>query len=43
VYTVLSGSRLELRSGSGGSGSLVASNPPTPIALAGRGVTITLP
>jgi prepilin-type N-terminal cleavage/methylation domain-containing protein len=43
VYTVLSGSRLELRSGSGGSGALVASTPPTPIALAGRGVTITLP
>ena len=43
VYTVLSGSRLELRSASGGGGSLVASNPPTPIALAGRGVTITLP
>jgi type II secretory pathway pseudopilin PulG len=43
VYTVLSGSRLELRSGSGGGGTLVASSPPTPIALAGRGVTITLP
>jgi prepilin-type N-terminal cleavage/methylation domain-containing protein len=43
VYTVLSGSRLELRSGSGGGGSLVSSNPPTPIALAGRGLTITLP
>jgi type II secretory pathway pseudopilin PulG len=43
VYSVLSGSRLELRSGSGGGGTLVASNPPTPIALAGRGVTITLP
>lgn len=42
VYSVLSGSRLELRSGSGG-GTPVASNPPTPIALAGRGVTITLP
>jgi len=43
VYTVLSGTRLELRSGPGGGGSPVASNPPTPIALAGRGVTITLP
>jgi hypothetical protein len=42
VYTVLSGTRLELRSGPGGGGSLVASNPPTPIALAGRGLTITL-
>jgi len=43
VYTVLSGSRLELRSGSGGGGTLATSTPPTPIALAGRGVTITLP
>jgi hypothetical protein len=43
VYMVLSGSRLELRSAAGGSGSLAASTPPTPIALAGRGLTITLP
>jgi prepilin-type N-terminal cleavage/methylation domain-containing protein len=43
VYSVLSGSRLVLCSGSGGCASPVASNPPTPIALAGRGVTITLP
>ncbi len=43
VYDVLSGIRLELRSGSGGSGAIVNSTPPTPIALAGRGVTITLP
>jgi prepilin-type N-terminal cleavage/methylation domain-containing protein len=43
VYTVLSGSLLMLCSGSGGCGTPVASNPPTPIALAGRGVTITLP
>lgn len=43
VYMVLSGSRLELRSAAGGSGSLVASTPPTPISLAGRGLTITLP
>jgi prepilin-type N-terminal cleavage/methylation domain-containing protein len=43
VYTVLSGSRLELRSGPGGGGSLAASTPPTPVALAGRGLTITLP
>jgi prepilin-type N-terminal cleavage/methylation domain-containing protein len=43
VYTVLSGSRLELRSAAGGGGTLVASSPPTPIALAGRGLTITLP
>ena len=43
VYTVLSGSLLTLCSNSGGCGTPVASNPPTPIALAGRGVTITLP
>jgi prepilin-type N-terminal cleavage/methylation domain-containing protein len=43
VYTVLSGSLLMLCSGSGGCATPVASNPPTPIALAGRGVTITLP
>jgi hypothetical protein len=43
VYTVLSGSLLVLCSSSGGCASPVASNPPTPIALAGRGLTITLP
>jgi hypothetical protein len=43
VYTVLSGSRLVLCGSSGGCATPVASNPPTPIALAGRGVTITLP
>jgi type II secretory pathway pseudopilin PulG len=43
VYTVLSGSRLTLCSSSGGCATSVSSNPPTPIALAGRGVTITLP
>ena len=43
VYTVLSGSLLVLCGSSGGCASPVASNPPTPIALAGRGLTITLP
>ena len=43
VYTVLSGSLLQLCSSPGGCGTPVASNPPTPIALAGRGLTITLP
>jgi prepilin-type N-terminal cleavage/methylation domain-containing protein len=43
VYTVLSGSRLTLCGSSGGCATPAASNPPTPIALAGRGVTITLP
>ncbi len=43
VYTVLSGSLLVLCSSSGGCATPIASNPPTPIALAGRGLTITLP
>lgn len=43
VFALLSGSNLELRSGAGGAGAIVTSTPPTPIALAGRGVTITLP
>jgi type II secretory pathway pseudopilin PulG len=43
VYDVLSGSRLELRSGAGGGGGIVASTPPTPISMAGRGLTILLP
>ena len=43
VFNVISGSRLELRSSTGGAGSIVASTPPTPIALAGRGATLNLP
>jgi hypothetical protein len=43
VYSVLSGSRIALCSSPGGCATPVASNPPTPIALAGRGVTLTLP
>lgn len=43
VYTVLSGSRLTLCGSPGGCVTPVLSNPRTPIALAGRGVTITLP
>jgi prepilin-type N-terminal cleavage/methylation domain-containing protein len=42
-YNVLSSSSVELRSSPGGSGAIVPSTPPTPIALVGRGVTITLP
>jgi len=42
-FNVLSSSSVELRSGPGGSGTIVSTTPPTPIALAGRGVTITLP
>lgn len=43
VYSVLSGSRIALCGSPGGCAAPVASNPPTPIALAGRGVTLTLP
>ncbi len=43
LFDVVSGSRIELRSGSGGGGGIVASTPPTPIALAGRGATLDLP
>jgi len=43
VYTVLSGSLLVLCGNAGGCATPAASNPPTPIALAGRGLTITLP
>ena len=43
LFNVISGSHFELRSSAGGGGSIVASTPPTPIALAGRGATLTLP
>lgn len=43
TYTVLSGAAIELRSAPGGSGAVLASTPPTPLALAGRGLTVTLP
>jgi prepilin-type N-terminal cleavage/methylation domain-containing protein len=43
TYSVLSGAAIELRSGPGGSGAILASTPPTPLALAGRGLTVTLP
>ncbi|MGD9331947.1 MAG: prepilin-type N-terminal cleavage/methylation domain-containing protein [Desulfobacterales bacterium] len=43
LFDIASGSRVELRSGSGGGGSIVASTPPTPITLAGRGATLNLP
>jgi prepilin-type N-terminal cleavage/methylation domain-containing protein len=42
-YNVLSSSRVELRSAAGGGGAIVPSTPPTPLALAGRGLTVTLP
>jgi prepilin-type N-terminal cleavage/methylation domain-containing protein len=42
AYTVISATRIELRSAAGGGGSIVDSTPPTPITLAGRGATIDL-
>jgi prepilin-type N-terminal cleavage/methylation domain-containing protein len=43
LFNVISGSHFELRSSAGGGGGIVASTPPTPIALAGRGATLNLP
>lgn len=42
IYQVLSGTRIEIRSGAHGGGSIINSNPPTPIIVAGRGITINL-
>jgi prepilin-type N-terminal cleavage/methylation domain-containing protein len=42
-YTIISGTRLEVRSASGGGGSIVASTPSTPIILAGQDATLNLP
>lgn len=43
LFDIASGSRVELRSSAAGGGSIVASTPPTPITLAGRGATLNLP
>jgi prepilin-type N-terminal cleavage/methylation domain-containing protein len=43
VYEIISGTRIEIFSGSGGSGATIASTPPTPISLSGNGFTITIP
>ena len=43
VYDIMSGTRIEIRDTSGGNGNIVTSDPPTPIALAGQGYTITVP
>jgi prepilin-type N-terminal cleavage/methylation domain-containing protein len=43
AYRVISATRVELRSAAAGGGSVVASTPPTPIILAGRGATLDLP
>ena len=43
LYQIISGTRIEIRSSSGGGGSIIPSDPPTPISLAGNGFTITIP
>jgi prepilin-type N-terminal cleavage/methylation domain-containing protein len=46
LYEIISGTRIGIWSaagGPGGGGSIIASNPPTPISLAGNGFTITIP
>lgn len=43
TYTILSGTQIEILDGTGGSGATVPSSPPTPLALAGHGFTVTLP
>jgi prepilin-type N-terminal cleavage/methylation domain-containing protein len=42
AYTIISATRIELRSAANGGGAIVDSTPPTPITLAGRGATIDL-
>ena len=43
LYEIISGTRIEIRSSAGGGGSIILSDPPTPIYLAGNGFTITIP
>ena len=46
VYEIMSRTQIEIRSapgGAGGGGTIIASNPPNPIALAGQGCTINVP
>jgi prepilin-type N-terminal cleavage/methylation domain-containing protein len=43
AYNIISGTRIEMRTASGGGGTIVSSTPPTPIVLAGRGATVNLP
>jgi hypothetical protein len=43
VVSAISGSRVEIRSAANGAGAIVSTTPPTPISLAGRGVTLTVP
>jgi type II secretory pathway pseudopilin PulG len=43
TYEILSGTQIEILNAAGGSGAIVPSSPPTPLALAGHGFTVTLP
>ena len=43
LYEIISGTRIEIWSSAGGGGSIILSDPPTPICLAGNGFTITIP
>ncbi len=43
LYEIISGTRVEIWSSAGGGGSIIPSDPPTPISLAGNGFTITIP
>jgi len=43
LYEIISGTRIEIWSSGGGGGSIIPSDPPTPICLAGNGLTITIP
>ena len=43
LYEIISGTRIEIWSSGGGGGSIIPSDPPTPISLAGNGFTITIP
>ena len=43
VYEIMSSTQVQIRSASGGGGSIVASTPPNPIALSGQGFTINVP
>ena len=43
LYEIISGTRIEIWSSGGGGGSIIPSNPRTPICLAGNGYTITIP
>ena len=42
VYEIMSRTQIEIRSAAGGGGSIIASTPPSPIALAGQGCTINV-